>query len=96
MTSDSPTIISESPFAKHRGVILGFYGAAVILQDIVLSCWSGSTYPVSLSKLAYLDDRHKPIALALIEHYAAHGENDKAFMALADDIATTRHPSDRR
>lgn len=101
MSEPIPTYINqatdESPFAAHRDLILGRYSAAITLQGIVLGCWSGSTYPANLSGLAYLDETHRAAALAMLGHYARNGENDQAFMAVADEIIARRDaPIDKK
>lgn len=81
---------SVSPFITHRAVILSRYGAATTLQDLTMSMWNGSDYPVSLSRFGAFDSTHCAIALEMICWYATHGENDPAFMQIALDILAQR------
>ena len=43
--------------------------------------------------LANADERHTAIALALIKHYAALGENCPEFMRLARELVERDHPT---
>lgn len=94
MSSDRPTYINQatdtSPFSRHRELILGKSGAGIALQDFVLGCWGGSAYPANLSKLTNLDPTYRAVALEIFDHYARYGENDRVFMALADEIIEAR------
>ncbi len=76
---------SKSPFVTHRSKILGQYGAAEWLRDAVLSMWNGSTYKVGLSKLVNLDDEHFRALSEMLDSYRRHGENDPAFMKIAEE-----------
>lgn len=83
-------VAGASPFLRHRSVILGNYGTAERLQQLVLNLWNGN-FPVSLGMLlANADQRHKHIALELITSYAEHRENDPHFMNLAAEIRDLR------
>lgn len=75
-----------SPFLRHRSVILGRYATAERLQALVLSLYN-SHNKVDLARLLRnADERHQRIALELMASYAEHGENDRHFMNLADEI----------
>lgn len=77
---------AESPFLRHREVILSHYGTAGKLRALVLHLWNDGN-PMRLgSLLLNADRRHQGIALDLIASYARHGENDPHFMHLANEI----------
>ena len=79
-------VADASPFLRYRKEIMGGYGTAVRLQQLVLNLWNGN-FPVSLGMLlANADQRHTRIALELIASYAEHKENDPHFMNLAAEI----------
>ena len=75
-----------SPFVKHRAIILADYGTAAKLRRIVLSLYNGHAYPVDLSDISGMDKRHFGIVLELMTSYHTLGENDKAFLKLAEEI----------
>lgn len=83
----------ENPFIQHSELILrADYGAAQKLQRFVMSMWNGHAFPANLSGLRGLDERHFGIAMSLMRHYWLYGENDDAFMGLANEIrAKLRH-----
>lgn len=74
-----------SPFETHREKILGHYSAARTLRDVVLALWNGQAYPVGLSSLTNLDAAHYRAFRDMVDHYHSQGENDPAFMRLADE-----------
>jgi len=75
-----------SPFHTHRDKVLGYYSTASLLRQAVMSLWSGSAYPVALSKLATLDPEHFAAFIEMFNQYRKSGENDLAFMRLVQDI----------
>lgn len=75
-----------SPFKTHRDVVLADYGTAGKLRSLVMGLWNGHGYPFDLSSVSGFDKRHFAIAIELIQSYHRLGENDKAFMALAEEI----------
>lgn len=75
----------ESPFAKHRQMVLGHYGTASWLRQLVLAMWNGSSFQVGLSQIASVDHEHAQAAFDMLLSYRQNGERDKAFMALADE-----------
>lgn len=75
----------QSPFITHRDKVLGYYSTAGWLRALVLAMWNGSAHKVGLSQLASLDDAHATATLEMIASYRRHGENDPAFMSLADE-----------
>lgn len=81
---------ADSPFKRHRALVLGYNGTAVALQGLVLNCWGGSSFPVALSKLCQVDAAYRVAASEMLEHYMRNGENDKAFMALAAELVERR------
>lgn len=75
----------SSPFITHRDKILGHYSTAAWLRRLVLSMWNGKAYPVGLSQLTNLDDSHAKAVLEMLSSYRLQGENDPAFMTLAEE-----------
>lgn len=75
--------LRESPFVTHRNKVLGYYGTAFNLRQLVLSMWNGAGHPISLSFLTGLDSDHAEAAFAMMRSYHRNGENDRAFMSLA-------------
>lgn len=86
---------NESPFSRHRDLVLGYYGTASWLRAVVLALWSGSTNPVSLSRIGGVDERHFNAFLEMLRHYWQFGENDDAFMSLAQEVLA-RHEEEQR
>lgn len=78
--------MKESPFITHRDKVLGHYGTAAWLRAVVLAMWNGNGFPVGLSKIVSLDSDHYAAFSEMIASYHANGENDAAFMALADEV----------
>lgn len=76
----------ESPFIRHRGKVLGHYSTASWLRRVVLAMWNGSACPVTLSPLTNLDTEHFTAFVEMVTHYRKVGENDPAFMQLADEV----------
>ena len=74
-----------SPFTKHRDKVLGQYSTASWLRSVVLAMWNGTGYPVGLSRVASLDADHYAAFSEMLESYRDNGEDDPAFMALADE-----------
>jgi len=79
----------ESPFKKHRSLLLAPHGAAKFLRLFTLSMWDGSTYKVGVSRLGFLDEEHLAIMHELLAHYCKHGERDSSFMRVALECADT-------
>ncbi len=79
----SPT---QSPFARHRDKVLGYYGTASFLRAVVLALWNGTDYKVGLSHITNLDQEHYTALMEMIAQYRHVGERDPDFMALADDV----------
>lgn len=73
----------ESVFSTHRDKVLGHYSTASWLRQLVLAMWRGSDYPVGLSTLYSIDAEHFAAAIAMMQSYRKHGEDDESFMALA-------------
>lgn len=77
---------AESPFLRHREVILSHYSTAEKLQALVLHLRNDGN-PMRLGSLFLnADRRHQGIAMDLIASYARQGENDPHFMNLANEI----------
>lgn len=75
-----------SPFAEYHKEIMGSYGVAAKLRDLVLHLYN-SNNPLDLAGLLRAaDERHREIAIELIKGYARRGENDGYFMKLAETI----------
>lgn len=82
---------TESPFLTHHRLIsLGGYTAAETLATLVLSLYNGNSYKFSCNWFRNFDQKHFDIAMSLINFYWRHGESDKDFMALAEDIKGIR------
>ncbi|KFC61891.1 hypothetical protein [Massilia sp. LC238] len=79
-----------SPFIKHRSKVLGGYGAAQFLESAVLAMYNGQDYKTGLSRLTNLDQDHLAAFLEMAESYARNGENDPAFMELAQECVSRR------
>ncbi|MDD5175778.1 MAG: hypothetical protein PHQ05_05075 [Sterolibacterium sp.] len=80
------SINDTSPFARYRKEILGTYTTAERLQALTLHLWNYHN-PVNVAALLInADEKHRRIALEMIASYAVWGENDPAFMLLADEI----------
>jgi hypothetical protein len=80
------SVLEDSPFLRHREVILSHYGTAEKLRGLVMHLWNDNN-PMRLGSLfGNADPRHQAIAMELIASYAEHGENDPHFMNLADEI----------
>lgn len=75
-----------SPFCIYRDMVLGQYSTAAWLRSAVMAMWNGQGHQVGLSQLTNLDIKHYDAFIAMVEHYRAFGENDQAFMALAEEI----------
>lgn len=91
--------MNQSPFLEYRDMVMGHYGTASWLRSLVMAMWNGSGYPVGLSQLGSVDEDHFNAAMAMLRQYRAHGENDCAFMALAEDIRVrmeNEHAADER
>lgn len=77
---------NQSPFVTYRTQILGSYGTAYKLQQLVLHLYNFNN-EFNLGRLLWGADRqHIRIALEMIASYAENGENDPDFMALAEEI----------
>lgn len=73
-----------SVFELHKDLVLGHYSTAAKLRAWVLALYNGADYPVDLSWLGTVDERHYTAALAMLQAYRQHGERDPTFMALAE------------
>lgn len=73
----------ESAFTAHRDKVLGHYSTASWLRQLVLAMWSGAEYRVGLSNLPSVDTEHFAAAIAMIQSYRQHGNDDAAFRSLA-------------
>ena len=77
---------NQSPFITHRDKVLGHYSTARWLRGVVMSLYSGSAHPVSLSPLTNTDAAHYAAFLEMVSHYRNVGENDPALHALVEEI----------
>jgi len=77
-------IPKQSPFITHKDKILGGYGTARWMRQLVLAMWNGDKYKAGMSKLSNLDDAHFNAAIELMTWYREHGENDPDFIAVAE------------
>ncbi|MDO8933355.1 MAG: hypothetical protein Q7U97_13255 [Rhodocyclaceae bacterium] len=80
----------DSPFLRHRDVILGHYSTATRLQSLVLHLWNDGNEVRLANLFGNADEKHTRIALELIASYTRHGENDAHFMRLANEIRDMR------
>jgi hypothetical protein len=80
--------MNKSPFLQFRDMVMGHYSTANWLRSFVMALWNGSDYKVGLSQLGSIDEAHINAAMAMLRQYREIGENDRAFMALAEDIRT--------
>ena len=69
----------------HLSPVLGSCGTAEWLRRVVLAMWNGSAYKVGLSKLESLDGEHFRALSEMLESYHKNGEDDPAFMAIAEE-----------
>lgn len=74
-----------SPFLTHRDKVLGHYGTASWLRQLVLAMWNGSDNQVGLSQIAQVDSEHAKAAFDMMLSYRENGERDTAFMSLAQE-----------
>lgn len=76
----------QSAFEKHREKVLGHYGTASFLRSVVLALWNGTDNKVGLSRINSLDHEHFDAFMDMILQYRNTGENDCAFMDLAEAV----------
>lgn len=81
----------QSPFITHRDEVMGHYGTAAWLRQLVLAKWNGTDYQIGLSNLAGFDDDRAPAAFDMLLSYRRRGESDPAFMSLARDCLARRN-----
>lgn len=84
-----------SPFRMHRDKVLGYYGTAAWLRQVVMALWSGSATPVGLSNLQGVDDDHFKAFIDMVTHYRRVGESDLAFRQLVEEVQA-RHAAERQ
>lgn len=84
------SINDTSPFARYRKEIFGYYSTAERLQALTLHLWNSSNEVNLASLLINADEKHRRIALEMIASYSVWGENDPAFMMLANEIRDRR------
>ena len=75
-----------SPFYTHREKIVGHYGTAAWLRQVVMSMWHGFEHPVGLGELKGLDEDHYSAFCEMISHYHQSGTNDLALRRLVLEI----------
>ncbi|RZI41496.1 hypothetical protein EGT07_18110 [Herbaspirillum sp. HC18] len=75
-----------SPFVRYRQVVFAGYSAAETLRMLVMSMCDGNAYPFAAHRLRDLDMEHFEIVVEMMMAYNARGENDAAFMDLAQSI----------
>lgn len=75
----------ESVFKKYRPMVLGYYGTAAWLRQLILSMWNGAAYQVELSRIACIDSDHAQAVFDMLLSYREHGRNDREFMILAQE-----------
>ena len=84
-----------SSFAEYREEIMGGYGVAAKIRELVLHLYN-SNNPIDLAGLLRsADKRHREIVIELIKSYAERGENDDYFMTLAVEIRDSRDKEKR-
>ena len=66
------------------------HGGAQALQNLALHLYNSRDWPVNLGYICSLSDDHWEAAQAMIEDYRRNGENNKAFMALCEEIVERR------
>lgn len=80
----------ESPFLRHRDLILGKNSTARRLQALTLHLWNDTNPAPIASIFGNADTLHTRVALEMIASYARLGEGDPDFMRLADEIRDMR------
>lgn len=84
-----------SSFAEYRAEIMGGYGVAAKLRELVLHLYN-SNNPIDLAGLLRsADKKHREIVIELLKSFAERGENDDYFMALAEEIRDSRDKEKR-
>jgi len=84
-----------SPFAEYRPEIMGGYGVAEKLRELVLHLYNHNN-PIDLGGLLVsADKRHREIIIELLKSYAERGESDDLFMDLAEEIRAGRDKEKR-
>lgn len=76
-----------SPFLQHREKVMGHYGTAAWMRQVVMALWNGNANKVGLSQIRSLDAEHWEAVIAMLDHYHRHGE-DESFMALTEEVRT--------
>lgn len=66
----------ESPILRQD------YSTAIELRNLVVHLYNGTIAP-DMGRLMRADKRHRDLALAMLEHYADHGEECQVFMDMA-------------
>jgi len=80
-----------SPFEEYRPEIMGGYGVAAKLRELVLHLYNHHN-PIDLGGLLVsADKRHREIIVELIRSYAERGESDDLFMDLAGEIRSRQN-----
>lgn len=79
---------TESPFLRHYGEIrYGRREADVLLRRLVLHLWDRADYPAPTPEQLLSAHGCAEVAQQLQEYHATHGARDKAFVALAKQLA---------
>lgn len=88
--------MSESPYSKYQDILLvHHYGAAVALQNFVLSCYNGNMAQFRGDALANFDKQHFGIFIELANHYYRHRENDPQLLKVGAAIWDDRRQQGR-
>jgi len=83
-----------NPFVEHREIFFQGYSTAERLCQLVMHLWN-SSYELDLSRfLANADADHVKIAIECMQWYAHYRENDRDFMALANELRDNFYTKD--
>jgi hypothetical protein len=77
--------VEQNPFASPI-LRVGNYGAANDLKRLALNLYNGSGKP-DMAMIMRRDRKHRELAIAMLHHYAEHGEECPVFMATCRELA---------
>lgn len=85
-----------SPFEKYRDLLLDDYSTAESLQNFVLSLYNRKKFRFDPQDIRFYDIEHFEIFIELASSYREHGEADRDFIALCNEMVARRKQSGRK
>lgn len=84
---------TQSPFAKHAGLLLNFsqcYGALNAIRSVVVHLYNSANKANIAQALRNCDGDHRAMLFEFLHSYAEHGESDRIFLDVGRELVDAK------